>query len=113
MTDNELYMQFLNNVLANKGVWLIQANEGMFGMLEDNNGQEYLPVWGDQGKADVFIDQEWDGYYSEKLPINEWINWLDELASDGVKIAVSPGTDKQTIPMEAQLLKQHLLEAKA
>lgn len=107
MAENSSYQDFIKECSKNKCVWSIEANQGMFAMLEDNNGQEYLPVWDSEEKAASFIDEDWDGYIVVRLSLIELINWLDELHKDEIMISINAGKDKKTIPVDAQTLKEH------
>ena len=42
--ENKL-KQFINAILETRKVWLLEAKEGFFAMLEDNDGASYVPLW--------------------------------------------------------------------
>ena len=110
MNNTEVYKSIIEQIKLNKKVWLLQAMEGAYAMFEDNNGQEYIPVWPNEEMASKYIVDDWSGYKSETMPFYEFINWLVELNDDNVKIAISDGNDNMIIPIEAIKFKNDLLK---
>ena len=72
--ENKL-QQFIDAILETRKVWLLEAKEGFFAMLEDAA----------QG--------DWEGYSVTDMGFSELGHWLKELAADEIDIAVSPMTD--------------------
>lgn len=91
---NELE-QFINAIQATRKVWLLQAMEGMFAMLEDSNGNWYVPAWESEDKAAQAASGDWSGYYVTEMGFSELKHWLGELSRDEIDIAVSPEKDGQ------------------
>jgi len=85
--------QFLNSILESRKVWLLEAKEGFFAMLEDNDGEPYIPIWESEDKAAQAAQADWEGYTVTDMGFSELEHWLKELASDDIDIAISPESD--------------------
>ena len=81
---------FLNAILETRKVWLLQAREGFFAMLEDNSGDSYVPIWESEAMALKAAKGDWEGYTVTDMGFSELEHWLKELANDEIDIAVSP-----------------------
>lgn len=86
---NEL-QQFIDAILVTRKIWLLQAMEGMFAMLEDHNGDSYIPVWESEEKAQAAAKGDWTDYHVTEMDFSELKHWLRELTRDEIDIAVSP-----------------------
>ena len=91
---NELE-QFINVIQETRKVWLLQAMEGMFAMLEDSNGNWYVPAWESEDRAIQAAMGDWTGYHVTEMGFSELKHWLGELSRDEIDIAVSPEKDGQ------------------
>ena len=85
--------QFLKAILETRKVWLLEAKEGFFAMLEDNNGVSYVPLWESEELAAKAAQGDWVGYTTTSMGFSELQHWLKELAADEIDIAVSPEKD--------------------
>ena len=85
--------QFLNAILETRKVWLLEAREGFFAMLEDTDGDSYVPVWESEEKAMRAAQDDWEGYTVTDMGFSELEQWLKELAADEIDIAVAPEAD--------------------
>ncbi len=84
---------FLNAILETHKVWLLEAKEGFFAMLEDNDGEPYMPIWESEEKAVQAAQGDWEGYTATDMGFSELEHWLKELANDDIDVAVSPESD--------------------
>ena len=84
---------FINAILETRKVWLLEAKEGFFAMLEDNDGASYVPLWESEELAGKAAQGDWEGYTVTDMGFSELSHWLKELASDEIDIAVSPMAD--------------------
>ena len=91
---NELE-QFIEAIKESRKVWLLQAMEGMFAMLEDSNGNWYVPAWESEDKATQAATGDWEDYHVTEMGFSELKHWLRELSRDEIDIAVSPEKDGQ------------------
>lgn len=85
--------QFLKAILETRKVWLLEAKEGFFAMLEDGDGEPYIPLWESEALAAKAAQGDWEGYTVTDMGFSELGHWLKELAADEIDIAVSPVTD--------------------
>lgn len=85
--------QFTTKILETRKVWLLEAKEGFFAMLEDNNGEPYMPLWESEELAAKAAQGDWEGYTVTDMGFSELEHWLKELANDEIDIAVSPESD--------------------
>lgn len=85
--------EFIAVIAETRKVWLLQAMEGMFAMLEDYNGNSYIPVWESEALAQKSAVEDWEGYNVTEMGFSEMVVWLKELSRDEIDIAVSPEKD--------------------
>ena len=84
---------FLETISESRKVWLLEAMTGMFAMLEDAEGNSYIPVWESEEKARKAAVADWEGYEVTDMGFSELAVWLKELSRDEIDIAVSPEKD--------------------
>ena len=84
---------FLETISATRNVWLLEAMTGMFAMLEDSEGNSYIPVWESEEKAQKAAVADWEDYEVTDMGFSELAVWLKELSRDEIDIAVSPEKD--------------------
>ena len=85
--------RFINAILETRKVWLLEAKEGFFAMLEDNEGESYIPLWESEELAQKAAQGDWEDYTVTDMGFSELEHWLKELANDEIDIAMSPETD--------------------
>jgi len=98
----------VSEVQANMQVWLLQADSGMFAMLEDENGQSYLPVWESQEKSGRAAEADWEGYQPTTMDMKEFNQWLHELDEDGILLGVCPDEHGKVLPFKGEDLRKIL-----
>ena len=84
---------FLKAILETRKVWLLEAKEGFFAMLEDNDGEPYMPLWASEEAALKAAQGDWEGYTGATMGFSELTSWLKELANDDIDIAIAPEAD--------------------
>ena len=84
---------FLEVISETRQVWLLEAMTGMFAMLEDADGNSYIPVWETEEQAKNAAKEDWEGYEVTEMGFSELAVWLKELSHDEIDIAVSPEKD--------------------
>ncbi len=107
-SDETRYQYLIEIVVRNETIWLLQASEGLFAMMEDSQGQEYVPVWPEKQFAELNRQGDWTDYQAEPMPLFEFNSWLKELKEDEVKIAAFPNQTENIIPLPASVIKLHL-----
>lgn len=105
-SDEIRYNFLIQEVVKNKEIWLLQAMEGMFAMLEDSNGQEYIPVWPSSETAAQYASGDWQDYAPTAMGLFEFNSWMKELDEDAVKIAAFPNSNERIIPVDALHIKR-------
>lgn len=107
MMENKLE-QFLKAILETRKVWLLEAKEGFFAMLEDGDGEPYMPLWESETRAAQAAQGEWEGYSVTDMGFSELQHWLKELAKDEIDIAVSPEKDGEITAIPSQKFRTWL-----
>jgi hypothetical protein len=97
---------FIDEVVENEVVWLLQAEDGLFAMVEDGEGNSYVSVWPTKSECEAAAKDEWNDYLAENMEIKEFLNWLKELKDDDVRIGVYPDIDGRILPFESLGLKK-------
>ena len=100
--------QFINAILETRKVWLLEAKEGFFAMLEDSNGDSYVPIWEAEESAQKAAQGDWEGYTVTDMGFSELWHWLKELAKDDIDIAVSPEADGEITAIASARFKDWL-----
>lgn len=84
---------FLESIAETREVWLLEAMTGMFAMLEDAEGNSYIPVWASEAAAKQAAVEDWSNYKVTQMGFSELAVWLKELSRDEIDIAVAPERD--------------------
>lgn len=100
--------QFIASILKTRKVWLLEAKEGFFAMLEDSDGEPYIPLWESEALAANAAQGDWEGYTVTDMGFSELGHWLKELAADEIDIAVSPETDGEITAIPSQKFRNWL-----
>ncbi len=102
---------FLNTIVEKNEVWLLESHPGMFAMLEDADGDSYIPVWATETDARKQAVGEWHDYTTTSMPFPELSAWLRELAHDDIDIVISPEGDGEKMSLPSanfrKWVKQH------
>lgn len=106
--DDIRFEFFIKQTATNKVVWSLQAKEGLFAIMEDANGQHYVPLWPDENSARQYASAEWTEYTPESMEIKEFFSWLYELKDDEMNIAVFPNSPDKIIPIDALTLLKYI-----
>jgi len=111
LPDSERYEYLIKNATQHKEVWLLHAIDGLYAMFEDQQGQQYIPVWPEQVFAASYAIDDWEGYSSQRMGLGEFLDWLKELKNDEIFIGVFPDNNFQAIPVDPITLKKQLEQA--
>lgn len=105
--EKDRYTYYLNKINEHQAVYVLKAFDELIAMFEDEKGNSYMPVWGDEESAKVHLAGEWSTYFVEKMGMKEVKNWLRELDEDNILIAAFPDDSMKTIPVHPlEFLKQ-------
>ena len=97
---------FINAILETRKVWLLEAREGFFAMLEDADGNSYVPIWESEASALKAASGDWEGYTVTDMGFSELKHWLKELANDEIDIAVAPQDDGEITALASANLRK-------
>lgn len=100
--------QFIASIKETRKVWLLEAKEGFFAMLEDNDGEPYIPLWESEEQAAKAALGDWEGYTVTDMDFSELSHWLKELAADDIDIAVSPEADGEIVAIPSHKFRNWL-----
>lgn len=95
MDGEERYDYFLDQVSAEREVWILVNTENRFLKISSDDGDvEYLPVWpAPEFAADYAKDA--DDLSPLSIPLPEFFRkWVPGLTRDNLDIGVFPGLDK-------------------
>lgn len=97
---------FLETLSETHRVWLLEAMDGMFAMLEDGDGNSYIPVWESEELARNAAVEDWADYKVTEMGFSELAVWLKELTRDEIDIAVSPEKDGEITAIASAKFRQ-------
>lgn len=106
MTDNERFELFITTIRHNRTIWLLEAKPGLFAMLEDNNENAYIPIWHTEAEAQNAAQGDWQTYQASPMAFGELHEWLKELETDAIDIAVFPDENEKILPLKPPHFKQ-------
>ena len=93
----DILNNFLQEIEKTRKVWLLEAMTGMFAMLEDGDGNSYIPLWPSEALAIKAAVEDWADYKVTEMGFSELEVWLKELSRDEIDIAISPEKDGEII----------------
>ncbi|HOI32262.1 MAG: DUF2750 domain-containing protein [Bacteroidales bacterium] len=110
MTDEQRFKQFISTIQNSKTICLLQASDGLFAMLEDDNGKTFIPVWSSENAAQENAVDLWSGYTVAVMSLAEMINWCDELQTDEILLGIEAQTDGKILPLAPEIFKNIFTE---
>ena len=96
----------MDNVNQIGELWLLEAKPGLFAMLEDGDGNSFIPVWASEEEAKSNISDDWCDYAVTTMGVDEFVDWLNELGNDGIGIALSSSNSDSALPFPAYIMKK-------
>lgn len=87
-------------------LWLLEAKPGLFAMLEDGDGNSFIPVWASEEEAKSNVSDDWCDYAVTTMGVDEFVDWLNELGNDGIGIALSSSNSDSALPFPAYIMKK-------
>ena len=108
LSSEDRYGYFIRKVADSEEVWIIKE-EGKYVTLGDDSEQIIIPVFPEKEFADLLLNDDWEKCTVEKLDLHMFMDWLDELQQDEVKIAGFPKNDFKAVVVEPEEMKNHLL----
>lgn len=102
--------KFLEDAAREQYVFGISDDEG-WAMLGDNDDTDIIPLFHDHSLAEAFRKAAgFDDCSVEKVPMDELLDWLDEMDEDEMMIAVCPNTRFEGAIVEPSELKTDLIK---
>ena len=102
------YAYFLQNVREGKAAFGISDEEG-WALLGDDNDQDILPLFPSALLAETFRKAAgYDEYAVEKVEWEDLLEWLDEMETDSMMVAILPNTRFEGAIVEPSMLKNDL-----
>lgn len=101
---------FINAILETRKVWLLQAREGFFAMLEDGKGESYVPLWPSEDSAAQAAQGDWENYTVAEMGFSELKHWLHELADDEIYIAVAPESEGKITALDSSKFRKWIAQ---
>lgn len=86
--NEQQYKAFIDEIVKNRQIWLLESKPGLFAMLEDEAEQSYMPIWESEASARKAAVDEWSNYTVASMDFNELAVWLKELQADEIHILV-------------------------
>jgi len=106
----ERYRHFVSRVADWQTVWGLR-NEGGWVTVGDDCGNSALPFWPHPEYAAACVTGEWADNAPTAVDIHEFVDqWLPNLATDGVIVAVFPTPALRGVIVPAQQLETHIRE---
>lgn len=102
------YEYFVKAAAENEEVFGLSDEEG-WALLGDDEDSDILPLFPSFETAEAFRRVAgYTEYTVETLDVNELMEWLDEMQTDEILVAVFPNPDLNGAVVEAQHLKADL-----
>jgi hypothetical protein len=105
----ERYGYFVRKVADFQTIWLIRDEEGIVMLGGDEDHSQSIPVWPEKEFASLLLTGDWESCRLEEMPLDEFLLWLDELQKESTQIATFPKEGLQSIVVNAEEMKAHLL----
>lgn len=106
LDDQERLTFFVDQIVENEMVWLLQADDGLFAMVEDGEINSYVTVWPTVDECKSAAKDEWLDYAAEPMEIKEFLIWLKELDEDKILVGVYPNAEGKILPFHPLELKK-------
>ena len=105
------YKHFVARVADWESVWGLR-NESGWVASGDEKGNSGFPVWPHPDYAQACAAGEWAGNSPSPIEVHDFIeNWLPNMATDSVFVAVFPTPAMRGIPVPALELQRHIKQA--
>ena len=107
LSPEDRYGYFIRKVADTQEVFLIQKDD-QFVLLGDKDEYESIPVWPEKEFAEMMLVNEWKDYSLEVVNVYDFVDWLDKLEAEGMKIAAFPMANLNAVVVSADEMKNHL-----
>lgn len=102
------YEYFVKRAASHGQLWGLRSEDGWV-VAEDDQGDQYLPVWPHQRFAEASATGGWNDAVPVAIDVDEWVQeWLSDLDRDGMRVAVFQTPADQGVGVSAERLKRDL-----
>jgi hypothetical protein len=108
LSPQDRYGYFIRKVADTEEVWMIKESEE-YVTLGDNDEQVTIPVFPEKEFAELLLTDDWSNCTVETLDVRQFMEWLDKLQQEKVKIAAFPTEDFNAVVVKPDEMKNHLL----
>ena len=102
------YSYLIYQVIAHNQIHLVCDEEGEFALVE-YDGDRVLPVWPSQELAALVLQTQWPEYFVATVPLDEFLDWLEDLEKDSIEVAGFPNAELNAVIAHPQEIKSHIL----
>lgn len=89
LSPKDRYGYFIRKVADSEEVWLIKDGDS-FPTLGDNEEKITIPVFPEKEFASLLLKDDWKSFLVEMMEVHAFIDWLDQLEEQDIKIAGFP-----------------------
>ncbi len=102
------YAYFLETVAGSRQVFGLSDEEG-WALLGDDNDQDILPLFPSALLAETFRKSVgYEGFQVEKVDWEELMDWLEDMETEGMMVAILPNSRLEGAILEPLQLKNDL-----
>ncbi|MET4107714.1 PDDEXK nuclease domain-containing protein [Hymenobacter sp. UYP22] len=83
----ERYGYLIRKATDYRALSLLGSAEGVI-MLSDDSRSQIITVWPKKEFAHLHLTSKWAGYQTEKMDLEDFLEWLDELQTEMIQIVL-------------------------
>jgi hypothetical protein len=108
LPGNRRYEYFVKRAASHGQLWGLRAEDGWV-VAEDDEGDQYLPVWPHQRFAEALATASWEDAVPVAIDVDEWVKgWLPSLERDGMHVAVFQTPADEGVGVSPERLRRDL-----
>ena len=108
LESKERYGYLIRKVADFEQVFLIEDKKGNY-VTCGNNNEIIIPIWPELEFAQELIKKEWKKCVIKKVPLSDFINWMDKLETENYLIGGFPNLKLNSIVVKPIEIKNHLI----
>lgn len=87
LNNEKKYEYFIKKIADYEEVWALKDDDGWATLGDEDN--VFFPVWAKKDYSNLCVKEEWIGYTSQKISIQEFVeNWIPGLKRDNIRITI-------------------------
>ena len=107
----ERYNFLIGKAVDTGKLWVVEDEEGEIQTMRINEVIESIPVWPEEEFAQALLEEKWANYTASSISLDDFVNTLEAIAKEGLKIAIFPLPNLSAISFDPIELKDHLKSA--